>query len=260
MATPLCGATACACAITGGLGDDELIDVTVDGTGTAGDQFEITATIDHDTFNSTSQIGAGLTGFLLPENVGSADAPTLRANTAGTWGAGDLSFTGSSINGASVYADVNGQLRTVPEHYSNIADSIAAWPATITPTQTGGTATASATQATITISNPSSLRASRLIGAAFTRVSNVTAATGTGVQFTLTAVAGAFSTSRSGAHVNATPAGNFADADTSPFSQVLAAAASASIAISTSVTWRTGTWTSLVLTGNVGYTVLVVTT
>jgi hypothetical protein len=259
MATPLCGSTACACAVIGGTGDDGLLVTTIDGTGNAGDQYEITTTIDHDAFNALAQIGPGLTGNVLPENVGSADAPTLRANTSGTWGAGDLNFTGSSIQGSSVYVDTNGQLRGIPDHFHGTTNAHAtAWPSTITPTQTAGTATASGTQVTITINN-TQLRAMDAIGIVGTRASNVTAVTGSGIQFSLSALLSTGgSANDTGSHVNVTPASNFFDTALQPFVLQVAAGATGTINVTTSITWRSGTWTSLVVTGFVFYDVMLV--
>jgi hypothetical protein len=88
---------------------------------------------------------------------------SLEAATAEEWGSGALAgFGGDDTSGAPVYCDSNGQLRTVPEHTSDTFDGAASQAST---SIADGAAVTGATT-TVTVNNPSALRAANLIGVA----------------------------------------------------------------------------------------------
>lgn len=88
---------------------------------------------------------------------------SLEVATAEEWGAGALAGFGSDdTSGAPVYCDSNGQLRTVPEHTSDTFE--AAGSQGSQAISSGGAVTGANT--TVTVNNPSALRAANVIGSA----------------------------------------------------------------------------------------------
>lgn len=88
---------------------------------------------------------------------------SLEVATAEEWGAGALAdFGGDDTAGAPVYCDSNGQLRTVPEHTSDTFDGATSLGSTSIP---DGAAVTGATTS-VTVNNPSAVRAANLMGVA----------------------------------------------------------------------------------------------
>lgn len=86
---------------------------------------------------------------------------SLEVATAEDWGGGLLAgYGGDDTAGAPVYCDSNGQLRTVPEHTSDIFDSGASQGSTVI----GDGQDVNGATTSVTVNNPSSLRAANVMG------------------------------------------------------------------------------------------------
>lgn len=180
MARPFCGSssTTCGCTLTTASSTDGVIDLPLTGNGGPGAEYLITPRFDRDAFNAIRQIGGGLTGYIIPENVGSPDAPPLKLKLSGTWGVGALAgFGGISINGQPIYVDTAGNLRTEPDHTAVSGVLTANWLSGLTPSQTINAIT-DHTANTYTFNNPSPSRYMAFTGRFTTAVISTAALAG----------------------------------------------------------------------------------
>lgn len=254
MVASLCGSSSCLCGLSVVDSSDGVIDLTLTGTGVSGDPWVITPNFDNDAFNAITQLGVGLTGYILPAEPGSASVSPLSVRTSGTWGSGSLnSFGADSTKGAPIYVDSNGDIRTVPTHTSNTAATSGSWGSTLVPTQTANTQTVSANLASLVVNSMSLTRSASIIMQGYLTFTTNTAVAGTGVEFqasTELLVNGSFSGVGGSHHVNVTPATPFLTGDGNVRTATIPAGSSVTFAVRARVTWRSGTWTSLVLTGS----------
>lgn len=159
MAHPLCGSgTTCSCTLNVVDSADGIVDLARTGNGQPGTEWVVTPTFDHDAFNAARQVANGLTGYLIPENVGSPDAPALALRLSGTWNVGDLAgFGGDTTTGTPIYVDDNGQLRAAPDHTAASGVLTSNWGSGFVPSQTINAIT-DHTASTYTFNNPTTTR------------------------------------------------------------------------------------------------------
>lgn len=254
MVASLCGGGACACGLTVVDSTDGVIDLTLTGSGAPGDPWLVTPRFDNDAFNAETQLGDGLTGYILPAEAGSPSVAALAVRTSGVWGASPLDvYGGTSTVGAPIYVDSNGEIRTVPTHTANVAGASGSWGSTLVPTQTANAVSLSGNLASLVVNNLSAVRTAAIIMQGYLTFTTNTAVAGAGIEFqaaTELLVNGAFAGVGGSHHVNVTPATPFLSGDGNVRTATIAAGGSVTFAVRARVTWRSGTWTSLVLTGS----------